>query len=127
MKPRLFFISAIGLLNCQSLFAQTTQDYTVVARLAVHDSPPSLEFHWPLDTSVSNYSISRKAKASATWSLLGSNLPDTLTTFVDTNLAIGDAFEYRFTKSSTTVNAFTYFYSGIQVPAIEQRGKIILI
>ncbi|CAN5446569.1 hypothetical protein BH11BAC1_BH11BAC1_03300 [soil metagenome] len=102
-------------------------DYTVQVNVTVHTAPPSLEFQWPLDTASTMYTVSRKLATAAAWTIIGSNLPGNSTGYSDTAIAIGDAYEYRISKISNGITAFTYTYSGIEAPAIEQRGKIILL
>ncbi|MBC8144751.1 MAG: fibronectin type III domain-containing protein, partial [bacterium] len=53
------------------------------------------------------------------------------TEYVDTSVAIGTAYEYRIVRhslvGSTQVTAFGFICSGIDVPARESRGRIILV
>jgi hypothetical protein len=119
----LFFI-----LNFCFVFSQTTtRDYTLQIKVTVKDSPPALLFQWDQDTSAVNYTISRKLKDATSWTVIAGSLPDTTSQFTDQNISPGNAYEYRFQKSNATYNSYAYTYSGIDAPAIEQRGKIILL
>jgi hypothetical protein len=107
--------------------AQTAEDYTIQVNVTVQESPPALVFQWPQDTLAVSYSISRKLKDGPVWTVIASGLSDTTTQFTDQNISAGDAFEYRFVKIMQAYSATSYTYSGIEAPAIEQRGKIILL
>jgi hypothetical protein len=123
-KPLLFCFLVFSV----TLFAQTTtKDYTIQLKVSVQESPAALVFQWAQDTTALNYSVSRKLKDATSWTLIASGLPDTTTQFTDLNLSIGDAFEYRFVRNYSNYSSTTYTYSGIETPAIEQRGKIILL
>ena len=106
--------------------AQTSEDYTLQVNTTVQSSPPKITFHWPLDTSANHYVISRKLKTASAWTPVALNIPNTATQWTDSNLVIGNAFEYRIIKSAS-LNATTYVYSGVEAPAIEYRGKLILL
>jgi hypothetical protein len=106
---------------------QSSEDYTIQLNVTVQESPPSLLFKWPQDTSCLSYNVGRKLRDATSWTTLATGLADTTTQFIDPNLNMGDAYEYRFTKACSSYSAFTYTYSGIAAPAIEQRGRIILL
>ena len=114
-------------LNCICLFAQTTKDYTMQIKISVQETPPSLLFQWEQDTTATSYTVSRKLKDATSWTTIAAGLSDTTTQFTDQNIATGDAYEYRFVKNRPTFSGTAYTYSGISAPAIERRGKIIIL
>ena len=123
-KLLLLFVNLISI----SAFAQTTtKDYTIQLNVSVQETPPALIFQWQQDTAAVSYTVSRKLKDAQVWTVIAAGLSDTTTQFADQSLSIGDAFEYRFVKTMASYSATTYTYSGIAAPAIEQRGKIILL
>lgn len=122
------------LVACTSLFtgiltvnAQGTKNYTVQFNVAVNNQPPSVTLYWQADSTALQYTVSRKPDGSANWQTLVNNLPGTSTQYVDTNVLIGDAFEYRLTKSTLTTTGTSYVYSGIECPATEYNGNLIFI
>ncbi|MEI6817789.1 MAG: fibronectin type III domain-containing protein, partial [Bacteroidota bacterium] len=106
-------------------FAQTTEDYTIQSAITTQTSPPKITFTWPLDTTAINYTIARKPLSSSSWMVVG-GLASHGTHWTDSNLVLGAAYEYQIMKSST-FDAYSYFYAGIQAPPIEIRGKLILL
>jgi hypothetical protein len=55
-------------------------------------------------------------------------LDGTASSFADTNVADGSAYEYRVAKTSSLgIAPFGYILTGIDAPLVENRGKIILI
>jgi len=125
MNKALLLLFAVLFLTQRS-DSQSTQDYTVQVNVIVHSAQPSLEFNWPADTAATNFTVSRKLATSISWNIIA-NLPGSETGFTDTTLALGDAYEYRITKMSGGITAFAYTYSGIETPAIEHRGILILL
>ena len=106
--------------------SQTTMDYTIQTSVITQLNPSRIELNWDADTNATGYSISRKLKTSNTWTVLTNSLPGSATQFTDTVNA-GIAYEYRIIRNSNTITAFSYTYSGIEVPAQEYRGRLILI
>lgn len=106
--------------------AQTTEDYTIQVNTAVQTSPPKITFSWALDTSVVNYYIYRKTKTAQSWGSVIATLPGSATQWADTNLLLGDAYEYEIRKYGTP-SGYNYLYSGVNTPSIDIRGKIILL
>ncbi len=85
-----------------------------------------------------DYIISKKRREDETWGDPIASLPGTATSFIDTNVRLGEAYEYQ-VKEDTTYwpwpkgepwqwwKAYGYIYAGIAVPAPDYRGKIILL
>jgi hypothetical protein len=46
---------------------------------------------------------------------------------VDTSVSVGTSYEYQIHKTCSGYVGFGYLYSGINVPLVESRGKILLI
>ena len=113
----LFFISSN---------AQTPKDYTIQISTEIVNSPLGIKLKWPLDVNATSYNIFRKQINSNVWSVLASNLPGNTTNYTDENIVLGGSFEYKIKKASN-VNAESSIYAGIEVPAIENKGKLILL
>jgi hypothetical protein len=126
MKKTLLLLITVLVISKLS-WSQSSQDYTVQVNVTVHTAPPSLEFQWPPDTAATGYTVSRKFSTASVWTVIAPGLPGTAIGFTDTAITVGDAYEYRFSKVSAGITAVSYTYSGIETPAIEQRGRIILL
>lgn len=112
-----------------SLLAQSPSDKAVRVSAQVQTNPPSITLTWPGDSRSVIYYFCRKLRDDAAWSDFV-ELGPSVTSFVDTNVAIGGAYEYWITKWTTDTLILAgegYIYAGIKVPLVESRGKIVLV
>src|SRR4051812_32861207 len=75
--------------------------YAVQISAVVQTSPPQIKLSWPPDPyGANNYVLYRKAKEESDW---GSPTPlsGSTTSFVDSAVAIGSAYEYKITKAAS--------------------------
>ena len=101
--------------------------YAVQASANVQVSPPQITLVWSPDSNATGYSVSRKSPGSSAWGG-PSSLPGSATSFVDSSVSTGVAYEYQISKSTSVgYQGFGYVYAGINAPLIEGRGKLILI
>jgi hypothetical protein len=56
----------------------------------------------------------------------GVQLSGTATSYIDTNVTLGTAYEYQVVKSASYVG-YGYISSGIELPPTESRGKLLLV
>ena len=94
-------------------------------------SPPTITLNWLANATGTSYAVDRKAKNSSTWTSLAVGLPSTTTQYVDNTITLGTHYEYRVMRSGVT-GTFSYpghgyINSGIQIPEVESRGKLILL
>ncbi len=107
--------------------------YAVQIEAVVQNSPPQITLNWEDYTTV-ELAVWRKLKTEDTWTLMAF-VPDPGNQYIDNNVQIGVSYEYavgRYSTSGTTVVPYAYNYvgyvnSGIEVPAIEDRGKVIIV
>ncbi len=100
-------------------------DYSVLTSAQVTITPPQITIHWVSDENALSYSIDRKLPADTSWSNLIS-LPDSATNFIDTDVSIGIIYEYRVVKTTPLISGYGYVYAGIDIPAIDKRGTMLL-
>jgi len=136
MPPLLHHIRAAAaarLLLCLSPFAimtdataQIAQQKAVPVNATAVSDPPTLLFTWPADATATAYEVRRR--------LLGSNAWDATvvvpgggaaTSWVDTTVDVGVAYEYGFTKYGAPTGT-GYIAAGIEVPAVHDRGTVAL-
>ncbi len=106
--------------------AQTT-DKAIRISATVDKNAPSITLNW--ETSDNNNSpiyIYRKASGAASWGTAITQLASTATTYTDNSISTGTSYEYRIHKSSTN-NPIGYINAGIEVPAIHERGAILVL
>ncbi len=105
---------------------QNLQD-AVRITASVSTEPPQITLQWSPHPAATAYNIYRKTRSATAW---GSPTPISPTThFTDTNITVGDSFEYRVERISSDPCAAQsgYIYAGVELPLVEQRGKVILL
>ena len=85
--------------------------------------------NWEPDPYGANlYTIYRKAKEDNNWGTPIASLPGYSLSFSDTAVTVGTAYEYQIVKvGNLNYNGYGYIYSGINVPATENRGTVLLV
>lgn len=90
---------------------------------------PKIIITWP-QKNVTSIVVQRKLVTENQWSAPIARLPGDATFFEDTEVQIGIAYEYQFTGrlgEDEDRTAYGYICAGIEVPAVERRGKVALI
>jgi len=92
--------------------------------------PPSLTITWqknPQDTK--DIDVYRKTPEEPTFTLIQNDLPPTTTRYVDTSVERGRVYEYYIERSHPhdPWQSGTYVVTGIEVPLIDARGRVILV
>jgi hypothetical protein len=129
-----FLSAAVAMLTAFTLSLTTaravedTWDYSVQVSSAVQASPAKITLSWPQDTNgtPSSYTVYRKAPTDSAWGA-GTTLSGSTTSYTDTNVAPGTAYEYQIVKAAGSYNGYGYIETGINVPLVDNRGKVILL
>jgi PKD repeat protein len=125
MKKFLFLVNA-----CSCFFianAQSPKDCSVELWATVQSSPPQITLNWLSSATTTNYAVARKLKNSAVWSTLAPSLAGGATQYVDNTSLSGVDYEYRVIRNGTNYTGYGYISSGIEVPEVDFRGKLILL
>ena len=103
------------------------KDVAVQVRAEIN-FPPGITLHWAKDTSgtATNYTVSRMQEGELDFKTVAT-LNGTATSFVDVDIVPGVRYEYEVLKKSSDHTGVGYAYSGIDVPATEARGTILLL
>lgn len=110
------------------LIAQTpVQNYTVQLYAQVDASRPEIIVNWQNDPNATSYVIYRKHPDSLAWGNPIRTQPALIDFYIDRNVQKGIAYDYRIDKITPNYNATGYLRAGIEIPPVENRGKIILI
>lgn len=100
---------------------QDISKHLVKFTAAAQASPPLITLH--LETNAeSDHEIYRKDLAATSWGDAIARLPAGSTSYVDHNITIGRAYEYKITCGPTS----SYVCSGINLPLVDYRGKVLL-
>jgi hypothetical protein len=102
--------------------------YAVQISATIQTNPPQITLHWEPDgLGAESYVVARKLKTDSFWGPL-TTLPGSTTTFSDSGVSVGAAYEYQVIKHATLgYTGYGYIYAGINAPLIENRGKVLLI
>lgn len=126
-KAALVFVAlCLGFLVPVASRAANPVDYTVQLSVQTQESPPAITVNWVPRSAITGYTISRRTNAAGAWTQVATP-SSSATSYVDTNVAIGTRYEYKVVGTAPDVTPYAYVYAGIDVPLVEDRGKLILL
>jgi hypothetical protein len=126
-------LSAVSLvlagLSGSNARADSTFVYAVQISAQVQAWPPQITLNWEPDPyGATNYTVYRKLKADTAWGAPLAYLTGDSTNYTDATVLIGTPYEYQIVKAASLgYTGYGYIFSGIDVPAIEQRGIVVLL
>jgi len=107
------------------------RDYAVELRAEVTFTPPRIILRWTPDPNATSYEISRKLPDSRTWHRIVNDTAVSAGSYSDSDVVAGTVYEYGILKKSVADGkpyaGFGFICAGIQVPIVENRGKVILV
>ncbi len=106
--------------------AQATADYAVQVTAAVQSAPPRITLSWPPFAAATQYVVYRKAWGTSAWGTAVATLAGSATGYADGAVAVGTAYEYQ-VRRTANVTGYGYLATGIALPLVEDRGKVILV
>lgn len=92
----------------------------------VQSNPPQIKLRWKPVAGTTALAVSRRVVGTASWGS-ATSLASGATEYADTAVSPETAYEYRITRSSAGKAGTGYLRSGIDVPAVESRGRILLL
>jgi hypothetical protein len=107
---------------------ENTWDYSVQVSSSVQLSPAKVTLTWPQDTNgvPSGYTVYRKEPGATAWGG-GRTLSGNSTSYIDTSVVVGQAYEYRIVKVSRNYTGYGYIQAGVAAPLVDHRGKVLLV
>ena len=107
---------------------EMTWEYSVQVSATVQAAPAQITLRWPQDQYMlpNSYTVYRKAPGDTSWGK-GVNLAGSATSYTDSNVTVGTAYEYQVVKTTSQYTGYGYILSGINVPMTESRGKLLLV
>lgn len=118
-------LSAFLLLLFSGLSAQTSRDVAVELVATTDSANHSITLHWWPDSNCTNYTIYRLNGSGAFTKLKTAKKTDD--TFVDTNITVGTAYEYKVLKNTGSINGVGFINAGMQIPSVGYRGRMVLM
>ncbi len=95
---QLAFLLICMLGQLTALCQQNAHQRSVEVSAEVSVNPPYLFFSWPADATATDYAVYRKGINDTSWGNPIAMLPGFATSYTDTDIAVGEAFEYAFFK-----------------------------
>ena len=81
---------------------------------------------WRPNATATQHFVYRKLKNATNWGSVIGTLPGDATQFVDSTVSKSISYEYRVLRQAALYSGYGYINAGIEVPAIDERGIIIL-
>ncbi|MGN6387630.1 MAG: fibronectin type III domain-containing protein, partial [Verrucomicrobiota bacterium] len=125
-KKGLLIVAALCGLTFRGISADV-RDYAIELTASIQKNPAQITLQWHAADDGAGYTVARKKKEGSTWDPLAT-LDANTKTFVDKNVKVGEAYEYRVLKNPLPdFGGSGFIYAGIDLPATENRGKLVLI
>jgi hypothetical protein len=125
-KFKILFISF--LLSTCFTFAETVKDVSVELTAVISSNPAKITLNWIPNTGTFAYKVYRKSKESNNWGNEIANLTGNINQYVDFSVVKGIAYEYKVLRiRNTGIKGYGYILAGIEIPANESKGKLILL
>jgi hypothetical protein len=127
-STNILFATFFLLLATQASGQQTMPvDYAIQARAEVQAAPPQIRLAWPAGRWDTSYTVSRKLLHESEWRHLA-DLPASATSYTDNDVVAGRGYEYQLRKSTSRgFPGYGYIFAGIELPLVDNRGKVILV
>ncbi|HRP00607.1 MAG TPA: hypothetical protein PLN54_14335, partial [Flavobacteriales bacterium] len=124
---RHFLLSFVLLAQLVVLGQTASQRAAVQLSATVSAIPASITLNWTSMASTTSITIYRKTKTATSWGSAIATPAATATQYVDNTIAVGTYYEYRVVRVANGVTGQGYVSTGINVPVVDQRGKLILL
>ncbi|MCB9165276.1 MAG: T9SS type A sorting domain-containing protein [Flavobacteriales bacterium] len=109
------------------LSAQSVSERAAVRVTATVQSTPAITLSWAPISSTTSLTIYRKLKTATSWGSAVATPSSTATSWTDNSVSTGTNYEYKVVRISAGVTGIGYINTGVQVPVVDYRGKIILL
>lgn len=105
----------------------TSKDYAVLLQCEVDTVAPAVTIKWPTDNNATGYRIFKKQRDAVSWGTALATLNATATSYVDNNVAKGEAVEYYVQRTHAGRLAHGYIFANIVAQPIAHRGHVLLL
>ena len=113
------------------VLAAVPKDFAVDLKATVSNTVPHIVLSWTqrVQSNIIAQKLHRRLKGASSW-VLQSNLTASQTAYTDTTALPGIEYEYWMERTFTGLfpnTAMGYLSAGVEVPAIENRGTLLLV
>ncbi len=114
------------ILSATAAFGESVADHAVALSTTIQRDPPTIRIRWPASPDATQYVVFRKLSTAVAWES-GAVLDAAQTEYVDTTARVEASYEYGIVKSAPGYRGYGFIAAGIDLPLIEDRGKVVLI
>jgi hypothetical protein len=97
----------------------------LIASATADAATPKMTLNWQAYSGATGYTIYRKTPTATSWPSPIGTAAASATSYADTTAAVGTLYEYAVSANGSSTAA--YLYAGINLPLVENRGKLVLI
>jgi hypothetical protein len=111
------------------LYGQTARDRAVELTAVAQESPPKITLQWNQTSfTITGQKVYRRLKDATAWTQIATPANGAIA-YEDTNVAAGISYEYYVARtfSNGPTVAQGYAMSGIRLPVVSSRGRVILL
>jgi PKD repeat protein len=127
MQKKSCFLSFLFGFSFLFIHAQQADfDLTVRVSATVSKADNFINLSWAQEDAT-EYNIFRKELESSSWGTPKTTLGGDVNEYVDTDVVVGQMYEYMVLKSRTGGNGYGYIYSGIEIPPVHDRGGLLFL
>lgn len=127
MKKHLLLSFILLFVLSLNLFSQATSDAAVQITVTTNSTTPQITLNWIGNATTTQYQVFRKLKTATSWGAALATLSGTVNTYSDNAVTVGTNYEYRIIRTGSGYTGYGYVNSGINIPAVDNKGKLILL
>lgn len=124
---RALSVALVAGLSSLSWAQTSSQKAAVQLSATVQSSPASITLAWTTLPSTTSITVYRKLADATSWGSAIASPSASATTYQDAGVAAGTAYEYKVVRVAAGVTGTGYISSGIAVPPVDYRGRMILL
>lgn len=122
-----FLLLVFSLILSSGLFSQNTSDAAVQITATTNSTTPQITLNWVGNATTTQYTVYRKLKTATSWGAVLATVSGTVNQYVDNAVTTGTNYEYRIIRTGSGYTGYGYINSGINIPAVDKKGKLILL
>jgi hypothetical protein len=119
--------SLLVLAACGGQGQSLSEQRAVLLTATVDADGPAITLQWNEVSGGSTYQVFRRAMGQDTWGSALAQLPASVNSYTDNDVAVGAAYEYRLMRGTGNSAAYGHVATGIGLVPVEQRGVLLLV
>lgn len=128
LRSFLFLVFLFALVSPDAVGQTYGMDRSVRMWAEVQTAPPTITLNWRSHASTTGFTVYRKLTGATTWGTALATMGATATQYVDPSVTVGTSYEYKVVRTTSSLGTgYGYVNTGIQLPMVEQRGKLLLL